>query len=114
MDNPRAALSKEPRPIIAAWDGSAQARDALALTATLARELGAPVRVVQVGPLSVGLPEFEPAFEYDIERQLEETPMDALEGIEYERQLVQGHSAAEGLHRAIAEFDAGMVVLGST
>jgi nucleotide-binding universal stress UspA family protein len=99
------------RPIVVAWDGSSYARDALTLGALLARESGAPLELVHVGPRWMGMPA---RFDEAADGVLDAVPTDLLEGVRTGRQVVTGTSPSHGLQYAAADLDARMVVLGST
>lgn len=114
MNAPETQITLENGPIIAGWDGSPQARDAIALAGVLARELDAPVQIVHVGPNRIGIPNLAPAVQYEAEDLLARAPADLLGGVAHDGTLVAGRSPAEGLLRVAAETGARLVVLGST
>ena len=86
-------------PIVVGWDRGERARDALALTALLARVLEARVLVVNVAPTSS-----EPG---------EADGLPRLGGVDCERRVVRAGSPAEGLQQVVELEQPDVVVLGS-
>lgn len=103
--------------VIAGFDGSAEGRDALALTNLLAPALGSPVLVLWVAtraPFGLDWPSYSAGFEEKRE-QLETEASALLKDVgDVEVLAISAVSPARELHRLTRERNASLVVLGST
>jgi nucleotide-binding universal stress UspA family protein len=107
----------EQGPLLVGYDGSEQARDALALTHLLAPLEDAAVvalAVVALAPSEASWVEFDRMIKEEIERLGREAAagLEGLPNVEYRH--VQAPSPARQIHDAAAELGARMIVLGST
>jgi nucleotide-binding universal stress UspA family protein len=100
--------------ILAGWDGSEQARDALALAGVIARELGLRVRVGHVYPDHTGFPERRRRARKTAEELMRAAPTELLEGVAHDAELVLASSPAAGLQSLADEPDVELVIIGST
>jgi nucleotide-binding universal stress UspA family protein len=105
------------RKIIVGYDGSDQARDALALGRILAKATGASLLLVHVFRRDVPLTPGWEVHAEAIRRQAEELLADAAattNGVQVETHAVGSSSAARGLQELTEAKDADLIVLGSS
>lgn len=103
-----------PRPVIAGYDGNEPGRDAVALGASLAGALGAPLLIASVFPSDVVVTSIPIAEHRARATELAEAALDQVPGATVaEPRSVAGRSAAHGLHDLAAAEDAAAVVVGS-
>jgi nucleotide-binding universal stress UspA family protein len=103
--------------LLAGWDGSARARDAIALAALLAREGGYSLRIVQVYP---GRDTY--GIKWDVieelraraEESLAAVPGELLSGVSVDMHELEAASPTEGLQREAERVGAHAIVVGST
>lgn len=100
------------------FDGSEQARDALALGAELARLLAARLAVVVVYPVGffvdLGRDVNQAMLREDAETKLADAAGNLLEGLDVELKTSVESSDARGLHDAAEELGAEVLVVGSS
>jgi nucleotide-binding universal stress UspA family protein len=113
---PASAAGATPRFVVGV-DGSERSLDAVALAQRLAAPTGAAVLVANVCPLSFYLPAEAATgagMRYQAERRIERL-RPALDGMgPWEPRIVDGSSAARGLHELAIREHADLLVIGST
>ena len=106
------------RTVAVGFDGSEQSRDALALSAVMARLLAARLAVVVVYPVGflvdLGRELNEDLLRRDAEEKLADSAGDLLAGLQVELTARVDSSDARGLHDAADELGADVLVVGSS